>query len=89
MSNDYDNYEDEVDCEKVYPNPIQERLFLFSGVFLVLFILLLVTWGLCGCTISMQNISTHGTASDLVDEEMTNQPVVSPNTNFTIPLKAI
>lgn len=34
------------------------------------------------CTLSMQNISTHGLATDLVDEEQTCQPT----TDLTIPL---
>lgn len=34
------------------------------------------------CTLSFQNISTHGTATDLVDEEQ----AASPSTNATIPI---
>lgn len=37
---------------------------------------------LTSCTISFQNISTHGTAQDLVDENQTSSPDVSA----TIPL---
>lgn len=33
---------------------------------------------LAGCTLSFQNISTHGTATDLVDEEQAASPTVSP-----------
>ena len=33
---------------------------------------------LSSCTISLQNISTHGTANDLVDENMATSPNVSP-----------
>lgn len=33
---------------------------------------------LSGCTISFQNIDTHGTATDLVDETQSNEPKVSP-----------
>ena len=40
-----------------------------------------ITWFLflCSCTISFQNVSTHGTATDLIDEAQTNTPDVSPN----------
>ncbi len=40
---------------------------------------------LTSCTISMQNISTKGTASDLIDEEQTASP--STDVTATIPLK--
>ena len=33
---------------------------------------------LVGCTLSFVNISTHGTATDLVDEEQGASPSVSP-----------
>lgn len=33
---------------------------------------------LSGCTISFQNISTHGTATDLVDENQIPSTTVSP-----------
>lgn len=42
---------------------------------------------LTSCTISMQNISTHGTATDLVDETQSNEPNVSPT--VTIPASAL
>lgn len=34
---------------------------------------------LTGCTMSFQNISTHGTATDLVDENQTPSTTVSPD----------
>lgn len=34
---------------------------------------LLIIFGLTGCTLSFQNISTHGTATDLVDEQQSAQ----------------
>ena len=42
---------------------------------------------LAGCTLSFQNISTHGTASDLVDETQETSPDVSPN--LVIPASAL
>ena len=38
----------------------------------------------CSCTISFQNISTHGTATDLVDEEQKTDAEISPA--LSIPL---
>lgn len=40
-----------------------------------------------GCTISMQNISTHGTATDLVDEEQTTTPDIK--TDLSLPIKPL
>lgn len=37
------------------------------------------------CTISFQNISTHGTATDLVDETQTNRPDVKAD--LSVPAK--
>jgi len=54
-----------MECEKV------NRL-----ICLVILPLLLVS-----CTLSFSNISTHGTATDLVDEEQTANPNVSPTIN--------
>ena len=39
------------------------------------------------CTISFQNISTHGTASDLVDEHQTATPDFEAD--LTVPVSAI
>ncbi len=39
---------------------------------------------LVGCTVSLSNISTHGTATDLVDEEQGVSPTVSPTLNVPI-----
>lgn len=35
-----------------------------------------------GCTISFTNISTHGTASDLVDEDLTADPEIDPDVSI-------
>ena len=37
-----------------------------------------LTLMLCGCTMSMSNISTHGQASDVVDEQQEASPDISP-----------
>jgi len=41
---------------------------------------------LTACTISFQNIDTHGTASDLVDENQTATPNVSPKIDVPVSL---
>lgn len=46
----------------------------------VLFLLLVFI--LSSCTISFQNISTHGIAEDLVDENQTASPDVKPNVSI-------
>ncbi len=51
-------------------------------IYLVTLPLLLV-----GCTLSFSNISTHGTATDLVDEEQGASPTVSPT--ITVPISAV
>ncbi len=40
-----------------------------------------------GCTLSLTNISTHGQATDLVDENQSASPEVSPA--LTVPVKAM
>lgn len=39
----------------------------------------LIIVALSGCSISFQNIDTHGTATDLVEETQSATPTVSPN----------
>lgn len=39
---------------------------------------------LVGCTISFSNIATHGTATDLVDEEQGVSPTISPTINVPL-----
>jgi len=48
--------------------------------------LIIVPWlALTGCTISMQNISTHGNATDLVDENLRADADITAE----VPLNAI
>lgn len=46
---------------------------------MIIFLLVFVVIFFCSCTLSFQNISTHGVATDLVDENQT----ASPNTDLT------
>ena len=56
-------------------------------VFISIIVLSAVAMLLTQCTISFQNISTHGTATDLVDQD---QKATSDLKNdVTVPLKAI
>ncbi len=58
---------------------------LIAGTSAVIFVIIL-GFGilyLSSCTISFQNISTHGTATDLVDEDMKTDPDIK--TSLTIP----
>jgi len=53
-------------------------------VVLTVIIAVMVYITLSGCTLSFTNISTHGTATDLVDEEQTASPDVK--SDLTIPM---
>lgn len=53
-------------------------------VFLFIGMMLLCTLMLVSCTISFQNIDTHGTATDLVDETISPTTEVKPNINLPI-----
>ena len=48
-------------------------------------ILVLHLFLLTGCTISFSNMDTHGTASDLLDENQSATPTISPT--LTVPIK--
>ena len=55
-------------------------------VFFTLVALNIVSYILMGCTISFQNISTHGTATDLVDQNQdAKADVTAP---ITLPMPA-
>ena len=49
--------------------------------------MLLPILGLTACTLSLQNISTHGTANDLVDETL--KTTADVKTDLSLPVKAI
>jgi len=52
-----------------------------------LLILLALPLLLSSCTLSFSNIDTHGSATDLVDENMSTDPTVSPT--ITVPVSAV
>lgn len=63
--------------------------------FLAGILLVGAVYGLCtcisGCTMSWQNIETHGQSEDVVDDNQTNQPNVNPTVtaNVSPPLKQL
>ena len=67
----------------------REKLFLIAGISMMIFIALIIAFGLTSCTITQTLVHTEGTASDVVDETETTSPDVKPTTDLTIPLKAI
>lgn len=66
----------EKDCFRLVLTAITSFFFIAFLLFILL-----------SCTISFQNISTNGKASDLVDEQQEASPDVQ--TNLTIPTKVI
>ena len=44
--------------------------------------IVLFTFALCSCTLSMANISTHGQAEDIFDEVQEVSPDVSPTVSI-------
>lgn len=77
------NKNDIHDAKVDYPMSESNRvkMYVCSGFFLLLFFTGLI-FLISSCTLSFQNISTHGVASDLVDEDLTT----SPKTDATIPI---
>ncbi len=59
-----------------------KAVFIMILGFIVVGAVIMLT--LTGCTISFQNISTHGTATDLVDE--TQSPTVSTSMPGMLPV---
>lgn len=53
------------------------RLFTISSAFISIAATIIT-----GCTISFQNISTHGTATDLIDENQGATADVSPDVSL-------
>ncbi len=56
---------------------------VFSLVSILALIAMLIVL-CCSCTISFQNISTHGPTDHVIDENLTTDPNVDPN--LSIPL---
>lgn len=66
------------------PNPfLGFMIAVFSATVFMIFVL----FCLSSCTISFQNISTHGSATDLVDENQDASPQI--DAKVTIPVSPI
>ena len=50
-------------------------------------VLAMLALSLTGCTLSLANFDTHGTATDLMQEDQAASPTVIPT--LTIPAKAL
>lgn len=63
----------------------------FGALVVLGIIVAIMLWTLTSCTVnlSFENISTHGTATDLVDEDLRNAQDISPKTDLSIPLKPL
>jgi len=55
----------------------------FHAFYVMFLIPMIVMFFVCSCTLSFQNISTHGVAQDLIDEELT--PEITTDIKATIP----
>ena len=49
-----------------------------------IFLLCMGVMCLVGCTISFQNVDTHGPSEDLIDENQSNAPDVAPTVSVPI-----
>ncbi len=65
----------------------QYSAFVGFSIFVALLGIIFFCLMLCSCTLSFQNIDTHGTATDLVDDVQSNTPTV--DTKLEIPAKLI
>lgn len=80
------NKNDIQDAKVEYPMSEANRvkMYVSGGFFLLLFLMGLI-FLMTSCTLSFQNISTHGVATDLVDEEQTASPKTDANIPISIP----
>ena len=60
----------------------REKIYLVATFCFLLVLGCFIALSLTGCTISFQNISTHGTATDLVDEEQAPTSEIDPDVSI-------
>ena len=66
------------------PEDLSKDMLIIIGISLVtLTIIFMIAMALTSCTISFQNFDTHGTATDLVDEDQKASPDIK--TDLSIP----
>jgi hypothetical protein len=68
-----------------FNDPQKPPVVAISLLAVTLVILIFILIMNCSCTISFQNIATHGTANDLVDENQRTDPDIKPV--IQVPLK--
>ena len=75
-----DELPEDIDYEKIHSDNRNSRIFIVCIFgFLILLSVICFLGSLTSCTISFQNISTHGNAQDLGDEDLTSSPDISPD----------
>lgn len=67
----------------------RETLFLWAGFLMIVFLALMIAFGLASCTITQTMTHVDGASSESLDETATTSPDVTPTTSLTIPVKAI
>jgi heme/copper-type cytochrome/quinol oxidase subunit 1 len=77
--------EEVIDTTKMDKDVIKESLFNWSTFMAVILIMMGMIYLCFGCTTSVTTITTRGTASDVVDQEQTAQPDISPT--LSVPVK--
>jgi hypothetical protein len=71
---------EDIEHEKIDNDHQTSRIFIVCLFgFLILLSLICVLSGLTSCTISLQNISTHGTSENLGDDDFKSNADVNPD----------
>jgi hypothetical protein len=61
-------------------------LTLISNMFIIAIIIAALSLLFCGCTISLNNVNTHGTAQDIVDDTQHVDPEITTDLKTSGPL---
>jgi len=59
---------------------------LIGNIFLASILIAAIVLLLCGCTISLNNVDTHGTAQDIVDDTQHVDPEITTDLKLPGPL---
>lgn len=65
--------------------PLLAAIFSCAAFIGIIAAIALIAFALCSCTTSVTTITTRGTAEDVVDENQTATPNISPK--LSVPLK--
>ena len=66
-------------------NPTIAAMFTVISLLAIISAFVLIAFACCSCTTSVTTITTRGTATDVVDEDQTAAPNISPT--LSVPLK--